>query len=81
MNATQEVKVLSTVVYEPWSHKLANMDIEGILLVDLKSASTVRGIISARMPIYEPEMKFETKKIKVLIEEEEVSVIEVKRTA
>ncbi|GEM67601.1 hypothetical protein SMI01S_12070 [Sphingobacterium mizutaii NBRC 14946 = DSM 11724] len=81
MNATQEVNVIKTAEYKPWSQKLAEMEVESTMLVDMRSASTVRGIISARMPIYFPEMIFETKKIKVKVDGKETPVIEVFRKA
>lgn len=81
MNATQEVKVISTEPYKPWSKKLAEMLVGSKMLIDKKSAISVRGIISHRMKIYYPGMLFTTQKIKVELDNAEEEVIEVTRTA
>ncbi|WP_437918547.1 hypothetical protein [Sphingobacterium sp. LRF_L2] len=80
MNTTQ-VKVMQTAPRKSWTDKLLEMEVGATIHVDMRSASTVRGEISARMPIRYPDLKFETKKIKVKVGKEETPVIEIKRTA
>jgi len=75
------MNVIQTAPRKSWTDRLREMEVGGTLHVDMKSAATVRGELSARMQIRFPDLKFKTKKIKVEIDGEETPVIEVTRTA